>query len=214
MKLQRLLIGVFVVVAACLLILWLTRPALTPRAERTAPATALSTPPAKVGAPVQSESTAPAPPSTNTVPPAVPGTGALMPSRDASARPSKPLTPPPSPGAAPAVADDPAVAAADPPSAERLRADIEEVQLALRDFRTGLGGNPVGSNAEITKALLGDNLKQIKIPVPAGSQLNASSEMCDRLGTPYFFHQVSAARMEIRSAGADRRMWTADDVQK
>jgi hypothetical protein len=213
MKPQRLLLGVFIVVAG-LLALWLTRPALTPRAEKTAPATALSTPPATVGAPAQSESTAPAPPPANAVPPALPGSGALMPSGVASARSPKPLNPPPPPGAAPAVPDDPAAPVAGPPSADRLRADIEEVQLALRDFRTGLGGNPVGSNAEITKALLGDNLKQIKIPVPAGSHLNQNSEMCDRLGTPYFFHQVSGARMEIRSAGADRQMWTADDVQK
>lgn len=108
---------------------------------------------------------------------------------------------PPAPGAAPI-------------QPREIEAEIEEVQFALRDFRTGLGGNPVGSNAEITKALLGDNLKQIKIPVPTGSQLNNQGELCDRLGTPYFFHQLSATRMEIRSAGADRQMWTADDVQK
>jgi hypothetical protein len=37
--------------------------------------------------------------------------------------------------------------------------------------------------------------------------------MCDRWGTPYFFHQVSKTEMEIRSAGPDRRMWTGDDSQ-
>lgn len=108
---------------------------------------------------------------------------------------------PPAPGAAPA------------PRGE-IEAEIEEVQLALRDFRTRLGGNPVGNNAEITKALLGDNLKQVKIPVPSGVQLNGDGELCDRWGTPFFFHQLSATRMEIRSAGPDRKMWSADDVQK
>ena len=108
---------------------------------------------------------------------------------------------PPAPGAAPIAPGE-------------IEVEIEEVQLALRDFRTGLGGNPVGSNAEITKSLLGDNLKQIKIPVPSGSRLNGEGELCDRWGTPYFFHQLSATRMEVRSAGPDKKMWSADDVQK
>jgi hypothetical protein len=64
-----------------------------------------------------------------------------------------------------------------------------------------------------TAALLGNNLKQIKLEVPAGSHLNGEGEMCDRWGTPYFFHQVSATEMEIRSAGPDRKMWTGDDSQ-
>lgn len=71
--------------------------------------------------------------------------------------------------------------------------------------------NPVGTNAEITKALLGDNLKQVKVPIPAGSSVNGEGELCDRWGTPYFFHQLSAKEMEIRSAGPDRKMWTSDD---
>ena len=75
-----------------------------------------------------------------------------------------------------------------------------------------MGENPVGNNAEITKALMGDNLKQVKIPIPSGSSMNANGELCDRWGTPYFFHQLSAKQMEVRSAGPDREMWTADDV--
>jgi hypothetical protein len=94
-----------------------------------------------------------------------------------------------------------------------VTADLDEVQSALRDFRSEMGGNPVGTNAEIVKALLGDNLKQVKLPVPIGSQINAQGELCDRWGTPYFFHQLSQDRMEVRSAGPDRKMWTADDRQ-
>jgi hypothetical protein len=43
--------------------------------------------------------------------------------------------------------------------------------------------------------------------------VNAAGELTDRWGTPFFFHQVSKAQMEVRSAGPDRRMWTADDRQ-
>jgi hypothetical protein len=137
----------------------------------------------------------------------------------ATATPAPPPLPDPPRDAPPALVmpepegDVPAVSSA-APSPARLRTDLEDVQLALRDFRTGLGENPVGNNAEITKALLGDNLKQIKIPLPNGSQLNAQGELCDRFGTPYFFHQLSGTQMEIRSAGPDRQMWTADDVQR
>ncbi len=36
---------------------------------------------------------------------------------------------------------------------------IDNLQFAFRDFANALGGNPVGTNAEITAALLGDNPK-------------------------------------------------------
>jgi hypothetical protein len=107
-------------------------------------------------------------------------------------------------GAVPA----PSTAALSPAVAD---ADLEKVQMTFRDYQNALGENPVGTNAEITKALLGDNLKQLQLSVPAGSRLNEKGEMIDRWGTPYFFHQLSAKQMEIRSAGPDRQLWTADD---
>jgi hypothetical protein len=114
---------------------------------------------------------------------------------------------PPPPGILPGSADGV------PAAPEDISGDLSAVDSAIRDFRAVLGENPIGSNAEITSALLGNNLKQIKLGVPAGSQINADGEMCDRWGTPYFFHQVSATEMEIRSAGPDRRMWTGDDSE-
>jgi hypothetical protein len=83
----------------------------------------------------------------------------------------------------------------------------------IRDYRTALGENPVGTNAEIMRAINGDNKKQAKIGPPPGQQLNGKGELVDRWGTPYFFHQISGNEMEIRSAGPDRVMWTADDRQ-
>jgi hypothetical protein len=91
--------------------------------------------------------------------------------------------------------------------------DLEGVQLAIRNFRDVIGENPCGTNAEITQALLGNNLKQVKMTMPTGSQLNENGELVDRWGTPYFFHQISGTEMEIRSAGPDRKMWTRDDRQ-
>lgn len=96
---------------------------------------------------------------------------------------------------------------------EAIERDLTHVQLMLREFRDLLGGNPVGNNAEIMHAIRGGNLKQVKFAVPEGQLMNADGELLDRWGTPYFFHQVSKDKMEIRSAGPDRQMWTADDRQ-
>lgn len=94
---------------------------------------------------------------------------------------------------------------------QRVLDAIDNLQFTLRDYATALGGNPVGTNAEITASLLGDNLKQLKLPPPAGSTRNDQGELCDPWGSPWFFHQLSGRQMEIRSAGPDRALYTADD---
>jgi hypothetical protein len=99
-----------------------------------------------------------------------------------------------------------------PERADDGRGDVEGIRLMLRDYRTRLGENPVGSNAEIMKAIMGGNPIQAVLGPPPGLSLNAAGELVDRWGTPYFFHQLSKDTMEIRSAGPDRVMWTGDDV--
>lgn len=88
---------------------------------------------------------------------------------------------------------------------------IDNLEFTFRDFANALGGNPVGTNAEITAALLGDNAKQIKLSIPEGSTKNSQGELCDPWGTPWFFHQLSGTKMELRSAGPDRALYTDDD---
>ena len=92
------------------------------------------------------------------------------------------------------------------------KAELGKVQAMLRDFRTRMGQNPVGSNAEIMKAVMGGNEAKARLGPPEGQSLNDSGELVDRWGTPYFFHQLSKDVMEIRSAGPDRQMWTSDDL--
>lgn len=91
-------------------------------------------------------------------------------------------------------------------------ADLDNVRLMLRDYRSLMGENPVGSNAEIMKAIMGGNPKHAQLGPPGGQGINGNGELVDRWGTPYFFHQQSATSMEIRSAGPDRVMWTPDDL--
>ena len=97
-------------------------------------------------------------------------------------------------------------------SQPEARADIQNVGLMFRDYRTRLGGNPVGSNREIMKSVMGGNSAQATLGPPPGQTLNDNGELVDRWGTPYFFHQLSKTHMEIRSAGPDQKLWTSDDV--
>lgn len=95
-----------------------------------------------------------------------------------------------------------------------IEADLRVVLGVLEAFRTSFPreGNPVGSNAEITAALQGNNPAGVAF-LPRGHRaVNTAGELCDRWGTPFFFHAESARRMEVRSAGPDRRLWTEDDA--
>lgn len=125
-----------------------------------------------------------------------------------SPSPSDPLqtgTPPPAitPAAEPA--------GLTPEEIQAVRDAIDNLEFVFRDYAAALGGNPVGTNAEITASLRGDNLRQLKLDLPAGSSVNEDGELCDPWGTPWFFHQLSGTKMEIRSAGKDRELYTEDD---
>ena len=112
----------------------------------------------------------------------------------------------PNPNKVPGIPAGPEIAEA------RGLAELEEVQMMLRDFRTRMGDNPVGSNAEIMQSVMGGNPAAARLGPPRGQTLNADGELLDPWGTPYFFHQLSAIRMEVRSAGPDKTMWSGDDL--
>ncbi len=99
-------------------------------------------------------------------------------------------------------------------SATDIRADLRLVSGIIETFRTNFlqTGNPVGSNADITAALTGKNKLRLAFLPPNHPAINRAGELCDRWGTPFFFHAESAAKMEIRSAGPDKKMWNDDDV--
>jgi hypothetical protein len=99
-----------------------------------------------------------------------------------------------------------------PPPDEAALIEADKVRLMIRDYHTSARENPVGTNAEIMAAVMGGNPRQAQLGPPEGMQLNQKGELIDRWGTPYFFHQLSRDQMEIRSAGADKVMWTEDDA--
>src|SRR5262249_38129899 len=90
---------------------------------------------------------------------------------------------------------------------------LENMRRAVINYGSTFSGNPVGNNSEIAAALNGENPKQIKfIDSEKGLRINGKGELVDSWGTPFFFHQLSATDMEVRSAGPDRIMWTGDDL--
>ena len=90
---------------------------------------------------------------------------------------------------------------------------LDKARVAIHNYNSTFGENPVGTNPEITAALMGKNPKQINFITPdSGLRVNENGEMVDAWGTPFFFHQLSGQEMEIRSAGEDKKMWTFDDL--
>ena len=123
--------------------------------------------------------------------------------------PSASRTPPPAPPAERSTLAD----LLNAPS-KNIRDDLRVVSEILETFRTNFPrtGNPVGTNAEITAVLAGNNKLQLALIPPDHPAINRSTgELLDRWGTPFFFHAESGSRMEIRSAGPDKKHHTADD---
>lgn len=81
-------------------------------------------------------------------------------------------------------------------------------QIAVKDP----SGNPVGTHEEMVRALQGRNRARLAFIPERHPALNPQGQLVDRWGTPYFFHALSSTRMEIRSAGPDRKMFTPDDA--
>lgn len=95
-----------------------------------------------------------------------------------------------------------------------IERDLSAVNAVLDAWRGNFPreGNPVGENSDITAALTGANRLELALIPKAHSAINAKGELCDRWGTPFRFHQLSGERMEIRSAGPDRKFATGDDA--
>ena len=116
------------------------------------------------------------------------------------------------PGRGPVVLPSSVLAPALTARGGEAESDLEKVNHMLRNYRSLMGENPVGTNAEIMKALMGANPKGVKVGPPDGMSLNGAGELVDPWGTPFFFHALSGTQMEIWSAGPDRKMGTADDI--
>lgn len=125
-----------------------------------------------------------------------------------------PVTPPPRAISIAAVEELPAGPETSGPNSGLPPATLlENMRGVVRQYYLRFHENPVGNNLEITEALSGANSKQVVFLQPDdGMRVNTSGELVDNWGTPFFFHSLSRSEMEIRSAGPDQKLWTADDL--
>lgn len=134
------------------------------------------------------------------------------PKRPAYAEPLPPPNPPSPQRQSPAAPPIPASKRPPVSNPEPSQTEVESLAFNIRQYQLRFGGNPVGTNAEIVRELTGGNEKGATYLPSDLKRLNDKGELVDRWGTAYFFHQEAADRMEVRSAGADRILWTSDDV--
>lgn len=91
--------------------------------------------------------------------------------------------------------------------------DLQIVNDFLDIYRKAFGSNPTGLNEDIVAAMTGTaDPNQPGRVFPPNSNAIRNGQLVDRWGTPFWFHPVTSARMEIRSAGPDKELFTPDDV--
>ncbi len=151
------------------------------------------------------ESAVPPPAELPAPPPAAP-----VPEAPPPEPPPVPVTPPSEPGSARALRANPA-ALGPREEEDPAQTEADSIALNIRQYALRFGGNPVGANAEIVKELNGGNPKNARYLPAELMRLNDQGELIDKWGTPYFFHQESSDKMEVRSAGPDKQLYTTDD---
>lgn len=102
--------------------------------------------------------------------------------------------------------------AADGSAAEDLAALAD---LTTSYLQSGPGGSrrAIGFNEDLAAALTdGDALGESALP--AAHPALRDGRLIDRWGTPWQVHPLAEASLQLRSAGPDRRLYTADDLVK
>lgn len=89
--------------------------------------------------------------------------------------------------------------------------DLEIIADFISTYSKGTGANPIGDNADITAALTGTQGHNGRVFPPNHKSIR-NGQLIDRWGTPFWFHPNSGNQMEVRSAGPDKEMFTADDL--
>jgi hypothetical protein len=86
----------------------------------------------------------------------------------------------------------------------KFNEDVDNLFYALQQYKEKVGSWPVGSNAEIAKALMGNNSKNLMILVGRKQDLNSKGEFVDPWGTPLRIY-FSGEGILVRSAGPNKR---------
>ncbi len=73
---------------------------------------------------------------------------------------------------------------------------------------------PMSANEDWAAAFRGMNPARERFLPDQSIALNAQGQLVDRWGSPLFFHALGGRRFELRSAGPDKKLWTADDLHR
>lgn len=76
------------------------------------------------------------------------------------------------------------------------------------------GSRPLSANEDWAALLCGQNAAHERFLPETHVALDRQGRLVDRWGTPLFFHALGGGRYELRSAGPDGKMWTADDLHR
>ena len=84
--------------------------------------------------------------------------------------------------------------------------DVEDLFTALQKYKDRVGSYPTGGNLEVSKALQGNNSKNVIVIVGSAKKnnVNEKGEIIDPWGTPLRIY-FSDTGVLIRSAGPNRR---------
>lgn len=86
----------------------------------------------------------------------------------------------------------------------KFNEDVDNLFYALQQYKERVGAWPVGNNAEIAKALMGQNPKNLIILVGRKQDLNSKGEFVDPWGTPLRIYFAGEGIL-VRSAGPNKR---------
>ena len=87
---------------------------------------------------------------------------------------------------------------------EKLSADLDSLFDGLQTYKENVGAYPTGGNADVARALTGQNPKKVIIRVGRKLDQNNKGEFVDTWGTPLRFY-FSDNSVLIRSAGPNGR---------
>ena len=86
----------------------------------------------------------------------------------------------------------------------KFNEDVDNLFYALQQYKERVGAWPSGGNADVAKALMGNNAKNLIILVGRKQDLNSKGEFVDPWGTPLRIY-FSGEGILIRSAGPNKR---------
>lgn len=96
---------------------------------------------------------------------------------------------------------------------EKATDEADQVYQLFNFYRESFGSFPSGEgNAQFMNALRGANPERLPIFPAEHPRLNSDGELLDAWNTAFFFHQIAADQIEIRSAGPDKEFYTVDDI--